>query len=97
MFTIDRVTAHPGRILLRDFLEPLRMSQTELAAKLGIPLQRVNELVKEKRGMTPETAWLLYKAFGVSPQFWMNLQTNHDLSRTRPKNLTVMKLGRKAA
>lgn len=97
MFTIDRVTAHPGRILLKEFLEPLKMSQTTLAAKLGIPLQRVNELVKQKRGMTPETAWLLYKAYGVSPQFWMNLQTNHDLSRTRPKNISVMKVGRKAA
>ncbi len=87
MFTINRVTAHPGRILMKEFLEPLKMSQTNLAAKLGIPLQRVNEICKEKRGITPETAWLLYKEFGVEPQFWMNLQTNHDLSRTRPKNL----------
>jgi addiction module HigA family antidote len=97
MFTTDRVAAHPGRILLREFLEPLKMSQTALAAKLGIPLQRVNEICKEKRGITPETAWLLYKEFGVSPEFWMNLQTNHDLSRTRPKNITVSKPHRKAA
>jgi addiction module HigA family antidote len=97
MFTIDRVTAHPGRILLKEFLEPLKMSQTALAAKLGIPLQRVNEICKGKRGITPETAWLLYKAFDVSPQFWMNLQTNHDLSRTRPRGLTLPKSGRRAA
>jgi addiction module HigA family antidote len=97
MFTIDRVTAHPGRILLKEFLEPLKMSQTTLAAKLGIPLQRVNEICKEKRGITPETAWLLYKAFDVSPQFWMNLQTNHDLSRTRPRGLTLPKSSRRAA
>jgi antitoxin HigA-1 len=97
MFTIDRVTAHPGRILLKEFLDPLKMSQTTLAAKLGIPLQRVNEICKEKRGITPETAWLLYKAFGVSPQFWMNLQTNYDLSRTRPRGLTLPKPSRRAA
>jgi addiction module HigA family antidote len=83
------VTAEPGRILLKEFLEPLKMSQTTLAAKLRIPLQRVNEICKEKRGITPDTAWLLYKAFGVSPQFWMNLQTNHDLSRTRPRGVTL--------
>ncbi|MDB4981406.1 MAG: higA [Myxococcales bacterium] len=97
MFTIDRVTAHPGRILLKEFLEPLKMSQTSLAAKLGIPLQRVNEICKGKRGITPETAWLLYKAFNVSPQFWMNLQTNHDLSRTRPRGLTLPRPSRRAA
>jgi addiction module HigA family antidote len=89
MFTVDRVTAHPGRILVKEFLEPLKMSQTALAAKLGIPLQRVNEICKGKRGITPETAWLLYKAFDVSPQFWMNLQTMHDLSRTRPRGMTL--------
>jgi addiction module HigA family antidote len=97
MFTIDRVTAHPGRILVKDFLEPLKMSQTALAARLGVPLQRVNEICKGKRGMTPETAWLLYREFGVEPQFWMNLQTNHDLSRTRPKNIAPPKAHRKAA
>ncbi len=91
MFTIDRVTTHPGRILVKDFLEPLRMSQTTLAARLGISLQRVNEICKGKRGISPETAWLLYKQFGVEPQFWMNLQTNHDLSRTRPKNIAPPK------
>ena len=67
------------------------MLTTTLAAKLGIPLQRVNELCKGKRGITPETAWLLYKAFDVSPQFWMNLQTSHDLSHTRPRGLTLPK------
>jgi addiction module HigA family antidote len=81
MFTIDRVTAHPGRILLKEFLEPLKMSQTTLAAKLGIPLQRINEICKGKRGITPETAWLLYQ----------------DLSRTRPRGLTLPKPGRRAA
>lgn len=86
------ITAHPGRILVKEFLEPLKMTQTTLATRLGVPLQRVNEICKGKRGITPETAWLLCKVFGTSPQFWMNLQANHDLSRVRPKwacDLTV--------
>jgi addiction module HigA family antidote len=51
----------------------MEIPQTKLAAKLGIPVQRVNEIVNGKRGITPETAWLLSAAFGTSPQFWTNL------------------------
>jgi addiction module HigA family antidote len=55
-----------------------------LARHLGIPIQRVNELVNGKRGVTPETAWLLAQAFGTTPEFWANLQMAHDLARHRP-------------
>ena len=51
---------------------------------IQIPIQRVNEIVRRKRGITPETAWLLAKAFGTSPRFWMNLQSNYDLAVQRP-------------
>ncbi len=60
--------------------------QTRLAEHLKIPVQRINELVNGKRGITPETAWLLAAAFKTSPDFWMNLQTQHDLAKNRPTN-----------
>lgn len=60
--------------------------QTRLAKHLKIPVQRINELINGKRGVTPETAWLLAAAFKTSPNFWMNLQTQHDLAKNRPTN-----------
>src|ERR1035441_9114510 len=78
-----RIATHPGQILLAEFLEPLRLTQADLARALRIPLNRVNELVRGKRGVTPESALLFSEYFRNSPEFWMNLQTAHDLSRTR--------------
>jgi antitoxin HigA-1 len=78
-----RIAIHPGQILLAEFLEPLQLTQAELARTLHIPLNRVNELVRGKRGITPETALLLAEYFRNSPEFWMNLQTAHDLSLSR--------------
>lgn len=78
-----RIATHPGQILLGEFLEPLRLTQAELARSLHIPLNRVNELVRGKRGVTPQSALLLSDYFGNTPEFWMNLQTAHDLSRAR--------------
>lgn len=85
MLPKNRVPSHPGEILLEDFLKPLELTQVALADHLGIPIQRVNELIRGKRGVTPETAWLLAGALGTTPEFWLNLQANHDLVRTRPK------------
>jgi antitoxin HigA-1 len=78
-----RVATHPGQILLSEFLEPLQLTQAELARSLHIPINRVNELVRGKRGVTPESALLLAEYFKNSPEFWMHLQTAHDLSRAR--------------
>jgi len=80
----NRTPTHPGEILLREFLEPLGQSQVALADHLGIPVQRVNEIVRGKRGVTPETAWLFAQAFGTTPELWLNLQAAHDLARHRP-------------
>lgn len=80
-----RIPSHPGEILSEEFLKPLEVTQVALAKHLGIPVQRVNELVRGKRGVTPETAWLLAGAFGTTPEFWLNLQANHDLAMARPK------------
>jgi addiction module HigA family antidote len=72
-------------VLLEEFLKPLGVGQVALAEHLGVPVQRINEVARGKRGVTPETAWLLAGALGTTPQLWINLQTNHDLVRTRPR------------
>ena len=84
MIPDNRVPTHPGVILSQEFLEPLGVSQVPFAAHLGVPVQRINELVRGKRGVTPETAWLLALALDTTPEFWINLQTAHDLARSRP-------------
>ena len=84
MLPRNRIPTHPGEILLEDFLKPFGVSQVALAEHLDIPVQRINELVRGKRGVTPETAWLLAGALGTTPEFWINLQANHDLARNRP-------------
>jgi antitoxin HigA-1 len=83
MLPSHRIATHPGQILLQEFLEPLSLTPAELARALTIPLNRVNELVRGKRGITPETALLLAAYFKNSAEFWMNLQTAYDLTRTR--------------
>jgi addiction module HigA family antidote len=80
----NRVPTHPGRILLEEFLEPLGQTQVALAAHIGVPIQRINELVRGKRGVTPETAWLLSQALDTTPEFWLNLQAGYDLAVRRP-------------
>lgn len=85
MIPKKRVPTHPGVILLEEFLTPMELTQTKLAEHLGIPVQRINELINGKRGITTETAWLLAGAFKTSPEFWMNLQTQHDLAKNRPE------------
>lgn len=86
MIPSHRIATHPGVILLKEFLEPMDLSQKALAAHLGIPVQRINEIVRGKRGISPETAWLLSDAFNTSPEFWLNLQSIHDLSLHKPKH-----------
>jgi antitoxin HigA-1 len=78
-----RIATHPGVILLEEFLKPLALTQAALAESVGIPLNRVNEIVKGKRGVTAETALLLAAYFRNSAEFWMNLQVAYDLSRAR--------------
>jgi antitoxin HigA-1 len=83
MLPSNRIATHPGRVLLEEFLEPMHLSQATLARALRISANRINELVCGKRGITPETALLLAAYFGNSPEFWMNLQTAHDLTRAQ--------------
>src|SRR5271170_4479795 len=81
MLPRHRVSTHPGQVLLKEFLEPLGLTQVKLAKALNIPQNRINEVIRGKRGMTPETALLLAEYFKNSAEFWMNLQTAHDLTR----------------
>lgn len=85
MLPENRIPTHPGEILREEFLVPMNVSQVAFAAHIGVPVQRVNEIVRGKRGITPETAWLFAEALGTSPEFWLNLQSNYDLVRFRPK------------
>ena len=80
----NRIPTHPGEILLEDFIKPLGVTQVEFARHLCVPIQRVNEIVRGRRGVSPDTAWLLSKALGTTPEFWTNLQTAHDLALSRP-------------
>ncbi len=78
-----RAPTHPGAMLLYEFLEPMALTQRELAERIRVPYQRVNELVNGRRGVTPATALRLAKFFGTSPDFWLNLQLRWDLYHAR--------------
>lgn len=84
MIPSHRLPTHPGEVLDEEFLKALGITQVALAKHIGVSVQRVNELVRGKRGMTPDTAWLLAQAFDTSPEFWLNLQAAYDLARARP-------------
>ncbi len=73
---------HPGEILKDEFLAPLGISQYRLAKDIGVPPRRINEIVKGRRAITADTALRLSRYFGLSAQFWMNLQTRYELDTT---------------
>ncbi len=74
-----RKPTHPGEVLLEEFLRPMKLSQVELARRMGVPIQRVNTLINGKRDMTAETAILLARELKTTSEFWMNLQVALDL------------------
>lgn len=78
-----RPPTHPGEMLVEEFVKPLRISQSELAKWIGVSFPRLNEIVRGKRGVTPDTALRLEQVFGVEAQFWLNLQTAWDLFEAR--------------
>jgi addiction module HigA family antidote len=81
----SREPTHPGEMLVEEFLGPMEITQRELADAIHVPYQRINELVNKKRGMTPSTALRLARYFGVSPDFWLNLQARWDLYHAQQK------------
>jgi len=70
---------HPGEVLLEEFLKPMGLSQYRLAKDINVPARRINEIVHAKRSITADTALRLSRYFGMTEQFWMNLQTRYDL------------------
>jgi addiction module HigA family antidote len=74
---------HPGEVLQEEFLRPLGLSQNRLAIEISVPARRINEIVLKKRGISADTALRLARYFGVSPQFWLGLQTDYDLDMTK--------------
>jgi addiction module HigA family antidote len=76
---------HPGEVLLKDFLEPLGLSQYRLAKGLSVPARRINEIVLGKRAVSADTALRLARYFGTSDRFWLNLQVAYDLDLERDR------------
>jgi antitoxin HigA-1 len=74
---------HPGEVLREEFMEPLGLSANALAIALRVPAPRINDIVRERRGITPDTALRLARYFGTTPQFWLNLQVSYDLKITQ--------------
>jgi addiction module HigA family antidote len=81
--TPNRVTTHPGEVLSEEFLHPLGMSVNALAMALRVPATRIGAIVKCERSVTADTALRLARFFGTSPEFWMNMQAMHDLTKAR--------------
>ncbi len=85
-----RPPTHPGEMLREEFLEPLALTQSALAQRIGVPFQRINSLVNGRRNLTPDTALRLSKFFGTSPGFWMNHQLRWDLYFARKEGKTEL-------
>jgi len=89
MILLHRQPTHPGEILLHEFLEPMKLSQVEIASRMNVPIQRVNTLINGKRNMTAETALLLSKVLKTTPEFWLNLQNSYDLYEAKQLSSTL--------
>ena len=85
-----RTPIHPGEMLLEEFLNPMELSQRDLADGINVPYQRINELINGRRGITPSTALRLAKFFGMTPDFWMNMQQRWDLYHARAAEASAL-------
>ncbi len=77
----NRTPTHPGEMLLEEFLIPMGITQRQLSNEIHVPYQQINEIVNQRRGITPATAVRLAKFFGIPGDFWMNLQLHWDLCK----------------
>lgn len=78
---MKRVRTHPGEVLREEFLVPFALSAREVAGIIGVPANRLSDIIRGRRGVTADTALRLGRYFGTDPRFWLNLQTAHDLSK----------------
>ena len=86
-----RAPTHPGEMLLEEFLKPMSITQKELSSSIHVPYQQINEVINQKRSITPSTALRLAKYFGVSEDFWLNIQLRWDLFKARRKEVINLK------
>jgi addiction module HigA family antidote len=75
----NRAPTHPGEMLLEEFLRPMGITQSDFAVRLGVSFPRLNEIIKGRRGVTPDTALRLARVLGMSAEFWLGLQLDWDL------------------
>ncbi|PKO12736.1 MAG: addiction module antidote protein, HigA family [Chloroflexi bacterium HGW-Chloroflexi-10] len=85
-----RTPTHPGEMLLDEFLNPMGLTQRELADAIHVPYQRVNDIVNGRRGVTPSTALRLAKYFNMSADFWMNVQLRWDMYFAQQDEMKVL-------
>jgi antitoxin HigA-1 len=89
---------HPGEILREEFMRPMSLSSNALAKALGVTTARINEIVRERRGVSADTALRLARYFGTDAQSWMNLQQRYDLEFAKDElGSALMKISRRAA
>ena len=82
---------HPGEVLLKEFLKPMKLSQNRLALDIRVPARRINEIVHGKRRVTPDTALRLARYFNMSPEFWLGLQMDYDLDLADDKSADLIR------
>ena len=87
MTTIDEIISTPGEILLEEFLQPLGISQYRLAKAIGKPQSAISDIVHGRRAITPEMAWLLGRALGTTPCFWLDLEMTYQLKLLENKDM----------
>ncbi len=87
-----RAPTHPGEMLLHEFLIPLAITQRQLADTIGVPYHQINDIVNQRRSVTPRMALRLAKFFGVAPDFWMNLQLRWDLYHAQQTEASRLKM-----
>lgn len=90
MFSLKRKPTHPGEILEKEFLQLLGISQSQLAKELNTTFRTINEIVNEKRNISPEMAVRLSRYFGTSEELWLNLQNQYDLYLVKKKKQEIL-------
>jgi antitoxin HigA-1 len=86
----NRTPTHPGEMLLEEFLNPMGLTQRDLADAIHVPYQRINDIVNERRGITPSTALRLAKYFNMTPDFWMNVQLRWDMYFAQQNEVKIL-------
>lgn len=86
----SRTPTHPGEMLLAEFLNPIGLTQRELADAIHVPYQRINDIINGRRGITPSTALRLAKYFNMTPDFWMNVQLRWDMYFAQQNEVKVL-------